>query len=203
MDADRSKNVADEFMLTEYENIASAHFDSQAGVRQHFRFYLLIIAIPLSVMSFVIKDQGIQNVGSLKLFQLPQILATAFLAIGFVGGLMLLSLIHTALDATLYARTVNGIRSYFVDRAAETGTALGKYLKLPTQQNRPKYLHIRALFWQVMLVSILNSAYILIGIHSIWPNDVAACIAAGIAFLVQVGSYFTFAITREKKEISG
>jgi len=54
-----------------------------------------------------------------------------------------------------------------------------------------------------MLVSILNSAYILIGIHSIWPNDVAACIAAGIAFLVQVGSYFTFAITREKKEISG
>lgn len=31
--ADSTKNVTDEFMLKEYESIATAHFDSQAGLR--------------------------------------------------------------------------------------------------------------------------------------------------------------------------
>jgi len=40
----------DEFMLKEYESIASAHFDSQAGLRQQFRFYLIIAAVPVTVL---------------------------------------------------------------------------------------------------------------------------------------------------------
>jgi hypothetical protein len=43
------KTVVDEFMLKEYENTAAAHFDSQSGIRQQFRFYLLLAAVPLTI----------------------------------------------------------------------------------------------------------------------------------------------------------
>ena len=38
------KTVVDDFMIKEYESIAAAHFDSQGGLRQQFRFYLLLAA---------------------------------------------------------------------------------------------------------------------------------------------------------------
>jgi hypothetical protein len=48
------KTVSDEFMLKEYESIAAAHFDSQSGLRQQFRFYLIIVAVPLTVLGFAL-----------------------------------------------------------------------------------------------------------------------------------------------------
>jgi hypothetical protein len=196
----QEKNVTDEFMLKEYENIASAHFDSQNGLRQQFRFYLLISAVPLTVLGFTFKlETDIQHIG---LFDLPKLLAAAFFGIGFLGLLMLLSMIHTALDATLYARTVNGIRRYFVDRATAGGTTLNPYLKMPIALDRPRYFHIRAFFWQVILVSAVNTAYMEVGVR----NYTKSCVATSgviLLFIVQLGAYFVFSWVRERKEISG
>ena len=161
------KNTTDEFMLKEYESIASAHFDSQDGLRQQFRFYLLISAVPLTVLGLAFKDRTVADIQHLGIFDLPKLLGAVFLGIGFLGLLMLLSMIHTALDATLYARTVNGIRRYFFDRAAGMGSDLKPYLKMPVESNRPKYFHIRAFFWQVVLVSVLNASYISIGLRNL------------------------------------
>jgi hypothetical protein len=196
----QEKNVTDEFMLKEYENIASAHFDSQNGLRQQFRFYLLISAVPLTVLGLTFRvGADIQHIG---LFDLPKLLAAAFIGIGFLGLLMLLSMIHTALDATLYARTVNGIRRYFVDRATAGGTALSPYLKMPIVVDRPKYFHIRAFFWQVILISAVNCAYITIGVRN-YTKSCFALYGVTLLFGCQIGAYFVFSHLRERKEISG
>jgi hypothetical protein len=49
--------MIDEFMLKEYESIASAHFDSQVGLRQQFRMYLLIAAVPITVLGLAFRDR--------------------------------------------------------------------------------------------------------------------------------------------------
>lgn len=137
-------NPIDDFMLKEYESIASAHFDSQAGLRQQFRFYLIIAAVPVTVLGLAFRDRPEREIQALTFFDLPTLLTTVFLAIGVLGFLLLFSMIHTALDATMYARTVNGIRNYFVERAKDRGKNIEPYLVMPFNKKRPKYFHMRA-----------------------------------------------------------
>jgi len=67
------KNNNDAFMLKEYESIAAAHFDSQSGLRQQFRFYLLIVAVPLTVLGLVLNRQssGAVQMKDVTLLNLP------------------------------------------------------------------------------------------------------------------------------------
>ena len=67
------KNNPDAFMLKEYESIAAAHFDSQSGLRQQFRFYLLIVAVPLTVLGLVLNRQssGAVQMKDVTLLNLP------------------------------------------------------------------------------------------------------------------------------------
>jgi hypothetical protein len=60
-------------MLKEYESIAAAHFDSQSGLRQQFRFYLLIVAVPLTVLGLVLNRQssGAVQMKDVTLLNLP------------------------------------------------------------------------------------------------------------------------------------
>lgn len=200
---DREKNTIDEFMLKEYESIASAHFDSQSGLRQQFRFYLLIAAVPITVLGLAFKDRSVAEIDTVRLFNLPHPLGVVFLAIGVLGLLMVLSMIHTALDATLYARTVNGIRSYFVERGGALSVELRQYLKMPTQQNRPRYFHIRAFFWQVALMAGINTAYIAIGVRGLYPS-ISICISFLLILVVfggQLTAYLLFCRQREKEEV--
>jgi undecaprenyl pyrophosphate phosphatase UppP len=196
-------NVADAFMLKEYESIASAHFDSQAGVRQQFRFYLLIAAVPVTIVGLAFRDQSEHDVAHWSLAGISPLFGDVFLGIGFIGVCLLLSMIHTALDATLYARTVNGIRAYFMDRGAAVEIGLDRYLKMPRDQNRPLYFHVRAFFWQVVLVSIINSTYISLFAFS---RSKSLCITSWVLVplvITQIGMYRWFCFLRQKKEISG
>lgn len=200
------KNVNDEFMLKEYESIAAAHFDSQDGLRQQFRFYLLIAAVPLTVLGLVLREpsQAIP-VRQIGLLDLPPFLGLVFLGIGLLGTLMLLSMINTALDATLYARTVNGIRNYFANRAETLGADLAPYLKMPRNMDQPKYFHIRAFFWQVVMLGFINAGYVAFGALTIWRQYISVCCALSgctLWVLWQVGAYLLFSYRRQQKEIS-
>jgi hypothetical protein len=196
-------NVADEFMLKEYESIASAHFDSQSGLRQQFRFYLLIVAVPLTILGLAFKDRAASELVHLSMSDLPPLLSGVFLGIGFLGIFLLLSMIHTALDATLYARTVNGVRAYFVDRSGAIDIDLGKYLKMPTNQNRPAYFHIRAFFWQVILIAILNSTYVSVFTFRAWGTSCRTIALSGLIVLFQLAMFAWFCWKRQTQEISG
>jgi hypothetical protein len=196
------KTAIDEFMLKEYESIASAHFDSQSGLRQQFRFYLLIAAVPVTVLGLAFKDRPATEIEQMGIFDLPRILVWLFLGIGVLGILMLLSMVHTALDASLYAPTVNGIRHYFVDRAKASGNEIQSYLKMPIDQRQPSYFHLRAFFWQVFLMAIINSLYIALAVQSFWGRGCISTIVGLAGIGTQIAMYWLFAQQRERQEIS-
>ena len=197
------KTVSDEFMLKEYESIAAAHFDSQSGLRQQFRFYLIIVAVPLTVLGFALNHPTGTPPPSTEigLFSLPPLVSTVLVGIGFLGILLSLAMIHTAFDAVLYARTVNGVRRYFTTRAKEAGVLLEEYFVMPTNKHKPRYFHFRAFFYQHILISFVNTTYIWLGIKNLQPSwcTTSACIAL---FLIEVGIYPFFASIREKKQIA-
>jgi len=197
----QEKNVTDDFMLKEYESIAAAHFDSQNGLRQQFRFYLIIAAVPLTILGLVTKEQQGGQLAQIGPLDFPRFIGIVFLGIGVLGVLMLLAMMHTALDATLYARTVNGVRNYFYQRAKDLGNDIAPYLKMPRDVNKPRYFHVRAFFWQVMLVSLINSGYIGFGIQTIFKIGLPVC-AMVLLLLGQILIYVIFSFARQRREIS-
>lgn len=201
---DKEKNTIDEFMIEEYESIASAHFDSQSGLRQQFRFYLLIAAVPITVLGLVFRDRPPEELAKISLFSLPSPFNYIFFMIGLLGALMLLSMVHTALDATLYARTVNGVRAYFVDRATtlDSGFDFKSYLKMPTDQRRPPYFHIRAFFWQLIFIAAINSFYFAVGISGLYRQLCLTVTVPTLFFVAQYYAYQSFCKRRETNEIS-
>jgi len=199
------KTVSDEFMLKEYESIAAAHFDSQSGLRQQFRFYLIIVAVPLTVLGFALSHPVGTSpaTAEIGLLSLPPLVSTVFIGIGFLGILLSLAMVHTAFDCVLYARTVNGVRNYFTHRAKEAGVHLEPYFVMPTDKHKPRYFHFRAFFYQHILISFVNTTYLWLGVKNLQPNWNWWITAASVVlFLVLVGAYPVFAAIREHKQIA-
>jgi hypothetical protein len=144
-------------MVSEHQIIASAHFDLHAGLRQSFRFYLGLIAVPLTVLA-VFKDPNIDPL------RLPVFMLGLFCAIPVLGFLMFLSMINTRFDIILYTRTVNGVRAYFAMRAEQVGVVdFKRFLVLPTVTDAPPYFEFsRAYTWQFFLMALVDSFYVLI-----------------------------------------
>jgi hypothetical protein len=197
------KNLNDEFMLKEYESIAAAHFDSQDGLRQQFRFYLLVVAVPLTVLGLAWNRQpgGPVQTKDMNLLSLPTLVSWVFVGIGFLGFLLSLAMIHTAFDSVLYARTVNGLRKYFYDRAFCSGVDLEPYLVMPLNRRKPRYFHFRSFFYQHLLISLVNAAYMWVGIANLSRLGVALWVCVPVCF-INITLYKLFAIVREWKQIA-
>lgn len=197
------KNIHDEFMLREYESIAAAHFDSQSGLRQQIRFYLIIAAFPLTVLGFAFNHAPTNSGGpSIGLFNIPAFVSVVFIGTGILGVLMSLAMIHSAFDCVLYARTVNGVRAYFADRAKRLGVDLAPYLVMPTSKVKPRYFHFRSFFYLHTLISLVNASYVAVGMENISRR---ACLTLSVFIslaLVQALSYPLFGWARERKQIA-
>lgn len=110
---------------------------------------MVIAAVPLTVLGFALNHPstaGVHTAVPVGLGNLPLLASTVFIGIGVLGFLMSIAMIHSAFDCVLYARTVNGVRAYFADRASHTGVELTRFLLMPLQTNKPKYFHFRAFF---------------------------------------------------------
>lgn len=196
------KTPVDEFMLAEYQTIASAHFDLHNGLRQNFRFYLGLVAVPFTLFA-VYKDPN------LDIFHLPTVLLVLFAVIPSLGLFMFLSMINTRFDIILYTRAVNAVRAYFKMRADQIGqSGLEGYLKLPIDKNKPPYFEgWRAYTWLFVTVGIMNSGYVYIFILNLQnmglPHLFAPWTVAGICLVLHVGLYLFFCWLRAKKEIPG
>ena len=171
-----TKTPVDEFMLAEYQTIASAHFDLHNGLRQNFRFYLGLVAVPVTVLA-AFKDVNI------NVFDLPTVLMLLFAVTPFLGLLMFLSMINTRFDIILYTRTVNAVRAYFKMRAEQLELKdFHKYLKLPTDKFKPPYFEgfIRAYTWLFTAISFTNSRFIIasVGWRSVprWTFSSSHCL---------------------------
>lgn len=199
------KTAVDEFMLAEYQTIAAAHFDLHDGLRQNFRFYLGLIAAPVTVFA-VYKDPHIE------VFQLPQVMLFLLAVVSLLGFLMFLNMINTRFDIILYTRAVNGVRAYFKIRADESGNnafEIGR--KLPIDKNKPPYNEgwNRAYIWLFILICCVNSAYLYVVLKNLERSQILLTWRWGVregvilSVLLHFCAYIYLSRQRERKEIPG
>jgi hypothetical protein len=200
-----AKNTVDEFMLAEYQTIAAAHFDLHNGLRQNFRFYLGLIAAPVTVFA-VYKDPNIE------VFKLPEVMLFLFSVISLLGFLMFLNMINTRFDIILYTRAVNGVRAYFKVRADEIGdTAFEIGRKLPVDKNKPPYNEgwNRAYTWLFILIGFVNSAYFYVVLKNLERAQIVVTWRWGVreavimSVVLHFCAYVFLSRQREQKEIPG
>jgi len=151
-----SKDISD-FMLAEYQHISTAHFETAKQIASFFRYYLLIISAPAFIILFFDKDSE----KLLKLFngeinEINVFLCMLFCIIAVIGFLICCYIINKKFNSILYARTVNGIRKYFIDHSS---VEVDGYFVLPKDVGKPEYFQYS--FLAILLsFAIINSGFI-------------------------------------------
>ncbi len=155
------------FMLKEYEIISSAFFDLSKQKTEMFRFYLILVTIPVTLIAAII---GLEN-QTLSFFALPDLVNLVLLAVSIAGLLMSALIVDLRFEAIAYAKTVNLARRFFVDNDKNN---LGKYTLLPDGDDYPKFneqpwsiknrqwkwkFGTGASFLEVLLMALLNAVY--------------------------------------------
>lgn len=156
-----SKDSSD-FMLTEYERISTAYFGLQAQINDFFKSYLTLIGFPLTILAAVLKLGPGGN--SISLTDLPNFVSLLLLLVSVLGVFVTFTIVAMRMEMILYARTINGVRRFF----GEMDQNLPPYLILPTSDGKPDFYEPwRAIFWQVLLIGILDSAIATFGLQSL------------------------------------
>ena len=140
----------------EYSCIAEAHFKTIDTISTFFKHYLALMTIPIALIAYFFSTsenvEFLKCVPSLKLYG-----GMLLVVISFAGGAVMVYIMNLRLDAILYARTINGIRKYFYDRApVDLNTRLSMRI-LPQAACLPEYFE--GLFFLPVIVTfaILNS----------------------------------------------
>jgi hypothetical protein len=160
MNGNNGQNSFERYLLAEYQNIAEAHFRTIGAISAFFRYYLLIAALPITLLGVLIGFTSAQYLPlSLQtLFTFWPIFSVTFLIVALVGFLVLLYIVNLRMDVLLYARTVNGIRKYFYDRGEiDIDTALRTRV-LPQSPLLPSYTE-KAYFMPVVLAFACFDAF--------------------------------------------
>jgi uncharacterized HAD superfamily protein len=189
----------EEFLLTEYNNIAKAHFNTVSGISTFFRYYLLIVSLPFPLLALTLKGLGEGALCSLLEEFGVGIPAVATL-ISVVGLCVMGYIANLRFDAVLYARTVNGIRSYFVQHS---GLSLAEELNfrvLPRTAHFPRYIEWPFFGFVILTFALFDTAYFAGG--WLWwlgprPNAVVWG-ASAVLFLTHLASYVCLARHRER-----
>lgn len=153
-----------EFQRSEYEHIAEAHFKAIEAISTFFRYYLVVMSIPLPVLAVMLRFGGSgadfsPPVGTLLGMAWPFLIAT-----GIVGFCMMMYIINIKMDVTLYSRVVNSIRKYFYDLYPADHANKLLMRQLPQSANFPRYLDIPFIF-VILAFSIFDVLYFGLGAH--------------------------------------
>jgi len=184
-DSNRFKN----FLLSEYSNIAQAHFKSIETISTFFRYYLLIMSIPLSAIAIIsqIGSDKVQLTSFVNQYKLP--ISIILFCISLIGLGVFCYIVNLRLDVVLYARVVNGIRKFFYDEFDEDINLKSRWRTLPQSPQFPPYFE-RSFFLPVVFVfGIMNSLYFLFGnyvINYAYPNwiGIATTLYFSLHFLI-------------------
>lgn len=160
----------EKYLLSEYSNIAQAHFKSIETISTFFRHYLLIMAIPISVIGIVSKfsTQGQQSSNILEIYKVP--VSVVLLFISWAGLGVFSYVTNLRLDTILYARVVNGIRKYFYDESNIDINLKLRIRALTQSPQLPPYYEKSYFFPVVFVFSIVNSLYLTFGSYLLFKN---------------------------------
>jgi len=148
-----------DFLLAEYENIAGAHFRAIQTITSFFRYYLLIMSVPVSAIAFLLNWGGHEAPGQLVWrFQFPAYLG--LFAVSVVGLFVYLYILNLRFDAVLYARVINGVRKYYYDRSGAPAWEQARLRVLPQTTAVPHYVEPRYFLPVVLVFGLVNSSYL-------------------------------------------
>ncbi len=177
----------DQFQHEEYSHIAKAHFSTSDSISAFFRYYLLVMSLPLSVAGALLFIIARAPEGKGPLPIPTSLLATVLIAVGFVGVLIMAYIISLRIDLILYARKVNSIRKYFYDRADLDMVSATQLRFLPQTHHHPRYFEALNFLPVIFAFSIINSLYFLFGITAIQSLNIYLDL---LIFVSLVASHF-------------
>jgi len=164
------ENKFEEYLLSEYSNIAQAHFKSIETISTFFRYYLLIMSIPISAIAvfFQIALQREQFLSIVLQYKLP--ISIVLFCISAVGLGVFCYITNLRLDTILYARTVNGIRKYFYDRSDINIDLKLQMRVLPQSPQLPLYYEKSYFLPVVFVFGIINTIYGSLAYYILFKN---------------------------------
>jgi len=199
-----------EYLGAEYRHIAEAHFRTIEAISSFFRYYLLIMSAPITVLALFIglSDNSRDIVSIVE--SLRPVLFPTLIVISVVGFFVMLYIINLRMDAILYARTVNAIRKYFYDQAPVDIDTKLRTRVLPQTPVQPSYHEPRYFLPVILSFTCFNTFYLTLALilagwsfHGIadigsWLDNVSWWSWLGLTFLpVHLGSYKLYARYRE------
>lgn len=158
-----TSNTFENFLLSEYQNIAQAHFKSIETISTFFRYYLLIMSIPISAIAIVfqISPNKVQIMNIISQYKF--VVSPILFLISFVGFMVFCYIVNLRLDVILYARAVNGIRKSFYDESEIDINLKQRMRALPQSPQLPAYYEKSYFLPVVSALSVINSFYFSIG----------------------------------------
>ncbi len=165
-----------DYLKSEYNHIAEAHFRTIDTITAFFRHYILIMSIPISLIAAFVAIAQSNNTTLEIIGKYTPVLIAIFLVISLAGFGVLLYLVSLRMDAILYARTVNSIRKHFYDNVPNDVMSLDLKIRtrvLPQTRSQPSYLEWRYFGPVVFTIAILNAFYFFgaIGLFVVSIND--------------------------------
>jgi len=190
----------DKFLMEEYNNIAKAHFKSIETISTFFRYYLLIISIPISSIAYLFVNDKIQLVSDYY-----NIIVVSFFGIAIAGIIVMCYIINLRLDAVLYARVINSIRKYYFDSSEMQIDLKLKLRILPQSSYIPSYFEISYFLPVIVVLSLINTSYFLFALYILckttWGNTpgILLVVSSLVFMLFHIIIYMIYARYREYK----
>lgn len=197
-----------DFLLEEYNNISEAHFKSIDTISNFFRYYLLLIGLPVPIIVVILQiypntNNFLYNINSINNYIL---ISFILFCISFIGFAVCIYIINLRMDAILYARTINGIRKSFYENWSKP-LYIKKLLEvLPVNINIPKYHEIHYFYPVVFSFALLNTIYFVAALLILIYNNpifnikyLSTCV---IYFISHFLIYYYYSYIRENKYLN-
>jgi uncharacterized HAD superfamily protein len=150
---DNTRESYETFLLTEYQQIAAAHFKAGETITNFFKHYLVLAGLPLSAIYYFLNSVAGQ--AERMKVAIPWV---CFL-VSVIGTLALTYIANLWFDQILYARVINGLRSYFTRRSKLTFAELDGIRVLPISTSAPPYFGGLSFFAIICSMALVNAAY--------------------------------------------
>ena len=148
------------FLLSEYNNIASAHFNTVDAISTWVKHYIVLAAVPLSVAAFALSPEHGKRSVTFEFLASHPAIPTAILQVATAVSFCVLAyLVNLRCDALLYARVVNGIRSHFYATSALSGERLFNVRVLPRSTSLPRYFEPFFFSFVVAAFALVSAGY--------------------------------------------
>lgn len=105
------------YLTTEYTHVAEAHFRTTEAISSFFRYYLLIMSVPIALLSGFVGLSKTRTERLAVIADFGTVVGIVLLLVALAGLVVMAYIVNLRLDAVLYARTVNAIRKHFYDQA--------------------------------------------------------------------------------------